>query len=418
MTTNNNILRNPTLITIGIAESISAIGDWITMMAVLAMLIFRGGGGVAQSSAIFLAGLLPTILASPIAGWLCDRVDRKWLMIFSQVVSGLIISGLIFVERLELIYILLALQAVSVSIMPPARQAVIPDLVDRENLTRANAFLQQLSSIIKIGAPMLAGLILSIMNPHNAIILDVISFALAALILLRLPSLPPHKQETPAARQSHSPFKQMLNTLGSVFKEMPQLRLLFISIFLGILVIVGFDVLATVYSRDVLLENERFFGLMVGLIGIGSIAASLLLMLRKKNINPWRDLMAGFILLAFIPFSLVFTIYNHDPALGRSIIIFACLVGGIGNGLVHIQISTLLQLHSPAAALGQIGGAFQSFAAAGQLVGTVLVPLLVPVLVSMGVYSLISGLALLTLVGYIGLNLPAAPLSAAAPLVE
>ncbi len=54
------------------------------MMAVLAMVLFRGGGGVKESSLIMLAGLLPTLLFSPVAGWLCDRFDRKWLMIISE----------------------------------------------------------------------------------------------------------------------------------------------------------------------------------------------------------------------------------------------------------------------------------------------------------------------------------------------
>jgi MFS family permease len=417
MATNNNVMRNPTLITIGIAESISAIGDWITMMAVLAMLIFRGSGGVAQSSGIFLAGLVPTLFVSPFAGWLCDKVDRKWLMIFSQVLSGIIISGLIFTERLELIYILLALQAITVSIMSPARQTVVPDLVDRENLTRANAFLTQLSAIIKVGAPMLAGLVLSVLSPHNAIILDVVSFALAALILLRLPSLPPHKQEIPVLHQPTSPFKQIFNTLGNVFKEYPQLRLLFLSIFLGILVIVGFDILAPVYFRDLLQENESFFGLAIGLVGIGTILASLLLLLRKKNTNPWRDLTAGIALLSIIPLTLVLTLYLPNLNLARWTVMAACLIGGIGNGLVHVQISTLLQLHSPAAVLGQIGGAFQSVTVAGQLIGTVLVPLLVPVLISMGLYFLISGLGLLTLVGYILLSL-SSPAVESLPLIK
>ncbi len=87
-----------------------------------------------------------------------------------------------------LIYGLLALQAVSVSIMTPARQSVLPDIVPAEELTRANALLQQLSGIIKIGAPMIAGAVLAVLNPHQAIILDVISFALAALLLTFLPA--------------------------------------------------------------------------------------------------------------------------------------------------------------------------------------------------------------------------------------
>ncbi|MDQ4076956.1 MAG: hypothetical protein M3220_12010 [Chloroflexota bacterium] len=53
---------------------------------------------------------------------------------------------------------------------------MIPMLVRRENLSRANAFLQQLSSFVKIDAPILGGVIVGALGPHNAMVLDVLSF--------------------------------------------------------------------------------------------------------------------------------------------------------------------------------------------------------------------------------------------------
>ncbi len=65
MQNTGKLLKNRTLVTIGVAESISGIGDWITMMAIFAILVFRGTGGVAESSGIFMAGLLPTLAGQP-----------------------------------------------------------------------------------------------------------------------------------------------------------------------------------------------------------------------------------------------------------------------------------------------------------------------------------------------------------------
>ena len=71
------ILRNPRILILGLSSLISGIGNWITMMAVLAMLVFRGTGGVLESSAIFLSGLLPMLIASPAAGgWRIDLTGR------------------------------------------------------------------------------------------------------------------------------------------------------------------------------------------------------------------------------------------------------------------------------------------------------------------------------------------------------
>lgn len=401
------VIRNSSLLTIGVAESISQIGDWISMMAVFAMLVFKGGGGVTQSGGIFLAGLLPTLITSPIAGWLCDRFDRKYLMIASQVISGVVISGLIFTTRIEIIYLLLAIEAATLSIMAPARQSVLPDLVARNELTQANAFLQQLTGIIKVSAPALAGLILSIIDPHQAIILDVISFGLAALILFRLPSLPPrHHVETASIAPSPALTSQNKRQfLFTAMRNAPELGQLFLSMFLGIFVIVGFDVLSSVYFRDILHENEGFYGLAIGLVGVGTLIATFLLMFRKTTVNPWSDVVTGIILLSMIALTMAIAAGLTDISLARWIVLAGCLIGGVGNGLINVQVTTLLQTLTPASTLGQVSGLFQSTTTAGQLLGIVLTPLLVPGLLSMSSYFTLSTVALLVPAGYITVQL-------------
>jgi MFS family permease len=414
----SKLMHNRSLVIIGASETVSNVGNWITMMAVFAMLVFKGNGGVVQSSGVFLAGLIPTLLVSPFAGWLLDRFDRKHLMITSELFSGLIILGLVFTSNLALIYAILALQAVSISIMTPARQAVVPDLVSREDLTRANAFFQQLAGSIKIVAPMLAGLILAVINPHLAVVLDVISFGLSALILSRLPSLLPHLEtdERDVSPQAKGPTGIPEPEVGAsllanrqaranpklpqLMKEAPRLRLLFIMTFLVIMVIVSYDVLAPVYVKNILGAGEQLFGTLIGLIGVGTLAASILLMIHKGEQKPWRDVILGGVFLAFVPGSMAAAGFISDPGLALGLTLLGSLVGGFGNGLVVIQAGTLLQLLTPPGLLGRISGVFQSTAVAGQLVGIVLTPVLVPALFSMPFYFMVAAAALLLVILY------------------
>jgi MFS family permease len=409
------LLRNRSLLIIGTAESVSGIGDWVTMMAVFAMIVFRGGGNVTESSGVFLAGLVPTLLASPVAGWLCDRLDRKGLMIGSQLLSGLAISGLIFTTRLDLIYALLALQAISYAIMMPARQAAVPDIVPPEDLTRANALLQQLSSIIKIGGPMLAGSVLAVLDPHRAIILDVISFALSAAILTRLPALPPHREPAQAAVAGEGPaVAPVARTVLTVLRDSGYLRLLFAVISLAVIVIIGLDVMSSIVIRDVLRGNEGLFGVVIGLVGLGSVGASAGLLLAKGNRNLWRNVMVGILLMACMPGALAAVIRVGGGTAGTIVVIVGCLVGGVGNGLINVQVPTLIQQLSPPEMLGRLGGVFQSVTVGGQLVGLLVTPLLVPGLLSMGDYFTLSAAALVVLVFFTALTLRRSrPVSAA-----
>ncbi|MCB0077746.1 MAG: MFS transporter [Anaerolineales bacterium] len=378
------LLRNRSLLVIGVAESISNVGNWLTMMALFALLIFRGEGGVAASSGIMLAGLGPMLIASPVAGWLSDRYDRKWLMIASQFLSALPVLGLLFFQEDVAVYLLVALQSLFFTLMMPARQAAVPSLVAAEQLTRANAFLQQLSSFIKVGAPMTGGALVALVGPTQALLLDLLTFFIATGILLMLPPLPvPNEQDT-ETQPSNSKTKSASLTIWPVIRNSTELKLLFVSMFLGIVVVMGFDVLGSVYIRDVLLADERFFGLMVGLVGAGSLLSAFWLMARGSR-HMWRDVWVGMGLLSAIPLLLaVGTVTTTE--VGRGLAVVASFIGGVGNGLLVVQVATLLQHLSPPAMLGRLGGIFQSTIVAGQLITILSTPLLVPHWLSITAY--------------------------------
>ncbi len=406
----NRILRNPALLILGGAEAISLIGDWITMMAVLAILIFRGNGGALQSSGVFIAGLLPALLVSPAAGWLCDRFERKKLMIASQLLSALVVGGLVFTSRVELIYALLALEAVCLSVMAPARQSSVADIVAHEDLARANAFLQQLTGVVKIGAPVFAGFLLGFLDPHTAILLDVATFVLAAGLLSLLPGLPPHSSHPPRQVSCAGTARvRRLPALLGVLRQAPQLYVLFLAISLTVFVITGFDVLAPLYFRDLLGEGEQFYGFSIGLVGVGTLAGALFLMLRKRAVNPWYDFIAGVILLSFIAMCMALAARLADLTAARLLVLAGCLIGGIGCALANVQANTLLQTLSPAAYLGRISGMQQSMMVLGQLLGVIATPVLVPAFLSVAPFFSISALALMGVAAFVVLQMRRAP---------
>ena len=164
--------------------------------------------------------------------------------------------------------------------------------------------------------------------------------------------------------------------------------------FLAILVIVGFDVLSSIVTRDVLQGDERLLGLLVGLVGIGTAAAALYLVLDKRQREPWHDLVAGLALMACLPGSAALAAVLGDPGPARLALAAGCLIGGIGDGLAVVQAGTLLQQLAPPAMLGRMGGLWQSSATAGQLAGIVVTPLLVPHLLSTASYFAITTAAL------------------------
>ncbi len=423
------ILHNRSLLLLGLAESVSNIGNWVTIMALYAIIVFDGDGGVMESSGIMLAGLGPMLVFSPVAGWLSDRFDRKWLMVISQVMSTLPIIAIIIIGEGLSIYVLLAIQTAFTTLMLPARQAVVPMLVRKQQLTKANAFLQQINSFIKIGGPILGGAIVGLLGARNAMFLDVFSFTLAAGVLLFLPALPPrHKKTTREPRTQDAQTKSSelevnqptrgLETVNVALRRSARLRLLFLSTFLAIVVIMGFDVLGSIYVRDVLLAEENLFGALIGLVGLGSLLSAGWLMLRRRQQDPWQDLTWGLVLMSAIPLFMAVGFWVSDLQMAKWLTVFAVLLGGLGNGLISIQIGTLLQLLSPPALLGRMGGIFQSTITAGQMTAILATPLLVPAYLSIGLYFALSAGALILLTLALFIILPRLPAQESGGSVE
>jgi MFS family permease len=393
------IVRNRSLLLLGAAEIINSVGSWITSMALYSLLIFQQHGGLGQSTAIFLAGLGPSLVLSPLAGWLCDRLDRRPLMIISRLLQGAVITCLIFTDKLPFIYALLALNSVFGTVMTPAKDSSLPELVTAEDLPRANAFMQQATGIVKIIAPALAGALLTVLAPHTAMILDVVSYAVAAAILTGLPALPPRGAAPGERRDSGEATGgggSLLAGLHTLLRLAPGLALLLPLNLLMALVLISFDIAIAVYVRDILQTGIAYKGIMGGMVGTGTILGTGAFFLLEGRRNPWRDLLGGLLLVTALPAALAAGGLWLAPAAARAGVAAGCFVGGLGIGIVNVQGATLFQRLAPRGWLGRLGGIFQSLLMVGQLAGIFLTPLLVPHVVSFGVYFGIATVLLLT----------------------
>jgi Na+/melibiose symporter-like transporter len=220
--------------------------------------------------------------------------------------------------------------------------------------------------------------------------------------LLRLPALPPPSRGAFEQRSSSSPS---LHTIR-VMTGSPELRLLFCVVFLSVLVIIGFDSIGAVYVRDSLGAGEGFFGLTVGLIGAGTLLGSTALMLVRRRGDPWKHVLGGIAGLAVLPVILVLASKVSGSQTARMMMAAGCVIGGVGIGVVHVQVFTLLQRTSPRAVLGRMGGLLQGTMVGAQLVGLLVTPLLVPAVIPATGYFAI-GAGALIVVGLAGATLVA-----------
>ena len=134
---------------------VSLFGDWFNTLALYRLAIDLTGSEAALGG-VFLTKMLPLALASPIAGVLVDRFDRKHILIVADLVRAVIVLGFLFVEDagdLWLLYTLAALQIAVSAAFTPAKNALLPGLTSPRELLTANALLSATwSTMLALGA--------------------------------------------------------------------------------------------------------------------------------------------------------------------------------------------------------------------------------------------------------------------------
>jgi dTMP kinase len=194
-----HLLRDHNFSRLFYAMLTSSVGDWLGVLAIIALtesLIGQGTRAAAFAvSGVMVARVLPTLFLGPIAGVFVDRWDRKRTLIWVDVGRGILMVALAFSGRfLELFLLTLFVEILS-TMFAPARDATIPNIVDRKHLVQAN----QLTLFVTYGTLPIGGILYALITGFAttflpdvfaqrpevfAILLNALTFFVSAPLLL------------------------------------------------------------------------------------------------------------------------------------------------------------------------------------------------------------------------------------------
>jgi len=144
------VRRNVHFRRLWLGNLISLLGDWFNTIALYTLVSELTGSPFALGG-VFLTKLLPWALASPLAGLLVDRFDRRRLMIGADLVRAVIVLGFLLIDEpgeVYLVYVLTTLQVVVTAVFQPAKSASIPNIVRTDELLTANALMSATWSVM------------------------------------------------------------------------------------------------------------------------------------------------------------------------------------------------------------------------------------------------------------------------------
>lgn len=187
---NNKDNSNSRFLIVWFGQLISSIGSGLTAFA-LGIYAFGKSGSATSYSLVVFCAFMPALLLKPIGGTLSDRIDRKTLMIIGDLGSAL---GLVFIicmmlmgiTDLWMIYLGTVISSVFVALQNPAYKATVTDLVTKEFYTKASGLMQLAESSKYLIAPIIAGVLLKIIDIKLLLIIDAITFLIAITTVFSL----------------------------------------------------------------------------------------------------------------------------------------------------------------------------------------------------------------------------------------
>ena len=337
--TRDPLLKNARSLRLWIGQGTSFLGDAVSMVALVVLVVQITGSASAVGGAL-IARLLPT-LASPFAGVLADRLDRRLVLVASDLARAVLVLGLIFARDLSTIYVLVFLMGLARTFFNPTVRAAFPGVVGGGDLTRANALIGGTFSVSETAGPALGGLLIATVGVEAAFVVDSATYLVSAALLSLTPLPRPQREEAGTG------FGEDLRA-GFAYLAGERVSLaIVVGAFLTVLT-VNITIPAEVFlAKETFDAGDAGYGLLVGLYGGGMVLGSVLMAALGDRVR----------LLPFYFFGVFATALALVGA-GLSptfvLALGALVVAGIANGTENVTTDTILQERVPDALLGRV----------------------------------------------------------------
>jgi MFS family permease len=281
MTSLAGLLRqNPNYRYTWMAQVVSEVGDYFNNVAVFALVMEQSGSGLAVTG-VMLARAIPAVLAGPVAGVLLDRLDRRRIMICSDVVRALIALAFVATVHQARPWLLYALSGGLMFASPfftAGRAAILPTIATAEELHSANSLTQTTQWATLTAGTLGAGYITAWLGYGGAFVMNALSFVFSAWAIWQI-SVPGGFQARRAAAAPAAPASPAWQEYRAGLRYMGGVPLM-----MGMAMIsVGWSlgggaaqILFALFGEQVFHKGASGIGSIWGFAGIGLLAGGLI----------------------------------------------------------------------------------------------------------------------------------------------
>jgi MFS family permease len=339
-----------------IGQSISTLGSQVTAFAVPLLAALTLHATAQQMGFLRAAEFAPFLVLTLPAGVWADLGIRRFLMIFSNLIRGVLIifvplAVLLGLVRLEVLYVVMFAMGSFKVIFEMAYQTYIPEIVDRETLVNANSKIMMSYALGQSAGPGLAGLMVESLGAPMAVLADSLGYFLCAGCLFRI-----RHPEAKIGRRRQNVFHQIGEGFGYVCYE-PQIRALLCLVTLNNFFMNALMALAVLYATREIGFRPGIFGMAVSVGGLGAVLGSVSAQSLGTRLGPGPFVIYACLLTSLAAFCIpVVSQANSVGVLGLTMAYFALSAGAAA---VTVFAWTIRQAMTPSELLGKMNGAFR-----------------------------------------------------------
>ncbi|MDX1584072.1 MAG: MFS transporter [Thermoanaerobaculia bacterium] len=307
-----------------LSSMISLGGDWFLTVAMLD-LVLELTGSATLMSIVIVCQSLPIFLITPFAGHLIDSVDRRKLMVLTDIVragAALLPLAVVSTKLLPLAYFAVVVIALGAGCFQPAAGAALPNLVSDEELPRASVLFGSLwGAMLAIGAA-IGGLVSTTLGRNASFMIDSLTFLVSALLLYRVRTRFSAPRETDHVTP---PFFVSLKETVSYSFAHPRV-LAFLSSKSGFGIAGGVVAMLSIFGREIFAAGAFGIGLLFSARGLGALLGPFVV----RALSPSDEAQYRTISLCIAIFGLGYIALTFSPYLWLGFI--AVLIGHMGGG--------------------------------------------------------------------------------------
>lgn len=319
---------------------ISSCGDYIDDIA-LAQLTFSITKSTFLMSCVFVIKIIFLVI-SMFTSVIVDHCAKKKILVLSSFIQAfdLILLFLLYINdflTIHLLFIFIIIQTFFSTFSISARNAIIPLIVERKDLVKASSSLSIIMQTLQISSYLFAGILISRFDVNGAIIIDSISFILAAFLLVKIKI---KEEQNLKINLDFKLYEELLNGINFIKDEKVILAVMFVT-FGGNLFSAPTESLMPAYFNESEFSIDAFSHYML-IVAIGSIIGSYILSKIKINIDIMKlgKLLSMGFFIGGIGISLLYINIGLWP--------YVCALAiGISEGFVSVLNASIIQIRTP-----------------------------------------------------------------------